>query len=93
MINKVVVGSGHGDVPKYVGKGVVSHGTPNALGVPWPWFSSSTAVFRQFWWAHFGCSASEVHHLIFQRYIVKGHCDIIGHVTAPHMHWSCDLLL
>ena len=34
MINKAVVGSGHGDAPKYVGKGVALHGTPGALGVP-----------------------------------------------------------
>ena len=47
-INKVVVGSGHGGVPKYAGQGVALRGTPRAPGVPWPQFSCSTAVFRQF---------------------------------------------
>ena len=50
MINKAVVGSGHGDAPKYMGEGVALRGTPSALGVPWPWFSCSMVVFRQFWW-------------------------------------------
>ena len=34
MINKEVVGSGHGDVPKYVGEGMALHRTPGTLGVP-----------------------------------------------------------
>ena len=33
MINKAVVGSGCGDMPKYAGEGVALHGTPSALGV------------------------------------------------------------
>ena len=36
----MVVGSGHRDVPKYVGGGggggMASHGTPGTLGVPLP---------------------------------------------------------
>ena len=49
MINKAVVGSSHGDVPKYVGEGVALYGTPGALGVPLPWFSClSTAVLGKF---------------------------------------------
>ena len=47
-INKAVVGSSHGDVPKYVGEGVALHGTPSTLGVLWLWCSCSMAVFRQF---------------------------------------------
>ena len=46
--NKVVVGSGHRDVPKYTGDGVALCRTPSALGVPWPQFSCSMAIFRQF---------------------------------------------
>ena len=46
--NKAVVGSSCGDAPKYAGEGVALHGTPGALGVPWPQFSCSTAIFRQF---------------------------------------------
>ena len=48
MINKAVVGSGHGDVPKYVGEGVAWHRTPSALGVPWLQCSCSMAIFMQF---------------------------------------------
>ena len=33
MINKAVVGSGCGDMPKYVGEGVALHRTPSTLGV------------------------------------------------------------
>ena len=46
--NKAVVGSNCSDVPKYVGEGVALCGTPSTLDVLWPWFSCSTAVFRQF---------------------------------------------
>ena len=49
MINKAVVGSGHGDAPKYVGKGVASHGTPGTLGVLLPQCSClSMAVLGNF---------------------------------------------
>ena len=34
MINKAVVGSGHGDACKYVGEGVVLCSTPSTPGVP-----------------------------------------------------------
>ena len=36
MINKAVVGSGHGDAPKYMGEGVALCGTPGTLGAPLP---------------------------------------------------------
>ena len=39
-INKVVVGSGCGDVPKYTGEGVASHGPPGNPGGPFPRFYS-----------------------------------------------------
>ena len=48
MINKAVVGSSCGDVPKYAGEGVALCRTPGTLGVPWPWFSCFMAIFRQF---------------------------------------------
>ena len=49
MINKVVVGSSHGNAPKYVGEGVALHGTPSAPGVPLPQCSClSTAVLGNF---------------------------------------------
>ena len=41
----------------------------------------------------FGCPASKAHHLIFRCYIINEHCDVICDIMAPHMHWSCDLLL
>ena len=34
-VNKAVVGSSHGDVPKYTGEGVASCATPGALGGPY----------------------------------------------------------
>ena len=55
LINKVFVGSGHRDVPKYVGEGVASHGPPGNLGGPGPRFA---AVFRQF-----HVNALQIHHL------------------------------
>ena len=49
MINKAVVGSGHGDMPKYVGEGVALHGTPSTLGVPLPQCSClSMAILGNF---------------------------------------------
>ena len=42
---------------------------------------------------HFRCGASEARHLICQRYVFKGCCDIIHYVTVLHVHWSHDLLL
>ena len=48
-INKAVAGSGHRDMPKYVGKGVALRGASGALGVPQPRYSYSAAIFRQFW--------------------------------------------
>ena len=48
IINKVVVGSSCRDAPKYVGEGVALRGTPGTLGVLWPQFSYSMAVFRHF---------------------------------------------
>ena len=45
MINKAVVGSSHGDAPKYMGEGVALCGTPGTLGVPLPQCSClSTAI-------------------------------------------------
>ena len=40
-----------------------------------------------------GRTASKAHHLIFRCYIIDECHNIICDVTAPHMHWSCDLLL
>ena len=49
-INKAVVGSSHGDVPKYAVEGVALCGTPGALGVPLPQCSClSTAILGNFW--------------------------------------------
>ena len=42
---------------------------------------------------HFGRTASEAHHLIFGHYVIRGCCDVICDIMAPHVHWSCDLLL
>ena len=94
MINKAVVGFGHGDAPKYTGEGVALHGTPGALGVLLPWCSClCTAILGNFvmsvlWTQHIQSTSSYC-----QCYIIKGCCDIICDVTALHMHWSCDLLL
>ena len=93
-INKVVVGSSHGDVPKYAGEGMALHRTSGALGVLLPQYSClSMAILGNFGWARFRHSTSEAHHLICQCYIIKQCCDIICDVTVPHVHWSHDLLL
>ena len=42
---KAVVGSSHGDMPKYVGEGVVLRRTPGALGVPLSHYSCLSMVF------------------------------------------------
>ena len=89
----MVVGSGHGDAPKYMGEGVVLHGTPGTLGILWPWFSYSMTIFRQFSVGVPWSTTSEACHLIFGCYIVKECCDIICDITVPHVHWSHDLLL
>ena len=57
-MNKVVVGSGHGDVPKYAGEGVALCRTPSTLGILWPQFSYSTGIFLAIFC---GC-ASDVPH-------------------------------
>ena len=55
-INKAVVGSGPGDAPKYVGKGVALCGTSGTLGVPLLWYSClSMAILGNFGWACFRC--------------------------------------
>ena len=93
-INKVVIGSGRGDVPKYMGEGVVLCGVP-ALWVYHGHGSLLQLFLGNFWWVHFGCATSKVRHPIFgcYRYIIKGCCDIICDITALHVHRSCDLLL
>ena len=49
MINKAVVGSGHGDAPKYTGEGVALCGTPGAPGVLLLWCSClSMAILGNF---------------------------------------------
>ena len=71
-VNKVVVGSGHRDVPKYAGEGVASRSTPSNLGGPYRvnyiklqpfWGIFQEAVFRH--------AASEAHHLICQCNIIQ----------------------
>ena len=53
-INKAVVGSHHGDMPKYVGEGVALCRMPGTLGVPSPCYSHlSMAVLGNFGWACF----------------------------------------
>ena len=64
-INKAVLGSSHGDMPKYAGDGVALHGTPGFLGVP----LLHALVFLQlflgnFGEVHFRCGASKARHLI-----------------------------
>ena len=61
----MVVGSGHGDMPKYVGKGVALIGIPRTLGVLLLCYSCLfTAVLGNFGKVRFGRGTSEVHHLI-----------------------------
>ena len=49
-INKAVVGSSHGDMPKYMGEGVALCRTPSTLGVPLPQCSClSMAILGNFW--------------------------------------------
>ena len=91
MINKVVVGSGRGDTPKFMGEGVALCRTPGALGVLWPQFSCSTAVFRQFFG---GCTSDAPclkHVILFSNvmslkgavtsYVMSQHRMCIGHMT------------
>ena len=89
-INKVVVGSSCGDVPKYVGEGVALCGTPGTLGVPWLWCSCSMAVFRQFWVgaldaAHLKCVIlfADVTSLngTVTSYVMPQHHTCFGHMT------------
>ena len=48
-INKAVVGSSHGDMPKYAGEGVALCRTPGALGVLLLWCSClSMAILDNF---------------------------------------------
>ena len=47
-VNKAVVGSGHGDVPKYAGEGVASHGSPGTLGGPYHKITSNYGHFGYF---------------------------------------------
>ena len=90
----MVVGSGRGDAPKYVGDGVALHGTPSTLGVLLLHYSCLLmAILGNFREVPFGHGGSEVHHLICQCYIIKQHCDIMCDITALHMHWSHDHLL
>ena len=58
-INKAVVDSGHGDMPKYAGEGVASCGTPDALGVLFHINHSIYGSFRLFLRRH----ASDAPHL------------------------------
>ena len=94
MVNKAVVGSGHGDAPKYAGEGVASHSTPGTLGGPyhvnyiklWPFWG----IFQE---TLFGCAVSEVRHLVCQCNVIQRCYDVIHDIMAPHMHWSHDHLL
>ena len=64
MINKAVVGSSHGYVPKYAGEGVALHETPRTPGVPLPWCSRlSMAILGNFvvgalWMQHIRSTSS-----------------------------------
>ena len=85
--NKVVVGSGHGDMPKYAGEGVVLCRTLGTLGVLWLQFSCSVAIFRQFL-----VGVLRPKHIILfsdvmslkgavTSYVTSQHCMCIGHMT------------
>ena len=84
MINKVVVGSGHGDVPKYVGRVWITQDTWHSGCAIAVVLLSVYGHFRQFCGGH----TSDMPCLHF-----KGCCDVICDVTVLHMHWSHDLLL
>ena len=87
-INKAVVGSSCGDMPKYTGEGVALHGTPGTPGVPLLWCSClSTAVL-----GNFRVGAVRLKHIILfadvtslkgavMSYVMSQHCTCIGHVT------------
>ena len=47
-INKVVVGSSCGDVPKYMGEGVAAHGMPGTLGGPYHGITLNYSSFGYF---------------------------------------------
>ena len=91
QINKAVVGSGHGDVPKYAGEGMALCGTPSALGVPWSWYSCSTAVLGNFGGGHTSDMVHSKRVILFadvtslkgtvMSYVMSQCCTCIGHVT------------
>ena len=88
----MVVGSGHGDTPKYMGEGVASHGTPGTLGGPYHInhinYGHSGLFLRRL--------ASYVPHLkhvilfvdvtsfnnAVMSYVMSQHCTCIGHMTV-----------
>ena len=87
-INKAVVGSSHGDVPKYVGEGVALCGTPGTLGAPLSRCSClSTAVL-----SNFGVGMLQARRVILfanvmslkgavTSYVMSQHHTCVGHVT------------
>ena len=93
-VNKAVVGSSRGDVPKYAGEDMALRGTPSTLGGPYLVnyikLQPFEGIFQEM---HFGRTASEVRHLICQCNIIQRCYDIICDVTALQMHWSHDHLL
>ena len=83
----MVVGFGHGDVPKYVGEGVALCRTPSALGVLWLQFFCSTAIFRQFSGGALRPKCvilfSDVTSLMstVTSYVTSQHCTCFSHMT------------
>ena len=90
-VNKVVVGSGHRDVPKNAGEGVALHSTPTTLGGPYH--------INYINYSHFGvfsrrcilntlclkCIISFIDITSFNdamtSYMMSQHCMCIGHMT------------
>ena len=90
-VNKVVVGSGHGNVPKYAGEGVVSHSTPSTLGGPYHINYINYGCFGVFSRRH-TLDAPYLKHIIsfvnvtsfndaMTLYMMSQHHMCIGHVT------------
>ena len=81
-VNKAVVGSGHGNVPKYMGE--ASHGTPSTLGGPYHINYIIYGCFGVF-------SRRPTSDTLFinvtsfndamTSYVTSRHCTCIGHMT------------
>ena len=85
----MVVGSSHGDVPKYIGGGITQTTQQSRWTIP----KVLQPFSGNFQITHPRCAMSEVFLLVFGCYIVNECRDVTYDITMPHVHQSHDLLL